>query len=347
MVSFRPGGAKRFGVYWMSIDGQRELLVADETISCNQPVSLAVRPEAPVHPCRVDYRSECATVYLQDVYQGPGLTGVDRRAAKSLRVVALEFRAAGIGSNLNHGPAGDALASTPISIEGAWDVKTILGTTTIHDDGSACFTVPARTPLYFQVLDEKDQMIQTMRSWVSLQPGEVIACIGCHENKNVAPAVTTIGQALKSPPQALTPFCGPPRGFSFVREIQPILDTHCVRCHYLDETPRYAVYASGRAECTASRGIGGQGSRDARVQPPRGSDVRCWQPAEMERFLPSIGRPSCGQLDQHPVRTADASAVSCGRLAESFAQDACRRVPLRHSPLEGGVRSLQCAGSTC
>jgi hypothetical protein len=28
------------------------------------------------------------------------------------------------------------------------------------------------------------------------------------------------------------PFDGPPRGFSFAREIQPILDSHCVRCHH-------------------------------------------------------------------------------------------------------------------
>jgi hypothetical protein len=32
-------------------------------------------------------------------------------------------------------------------------------------------------------------------------------------------------------PQALEPFYGPPRGFSFSREIQPILDRHCTGCH--------------------------------------------------------------------------------------------------------------------
>jgi hypothetical protein len=29
----------------------------------------------------------------------------------------------------------------------------------------------------------------------------------------------------------LQPFYGSPRGFSFPREVQPILDRHCVRCH--------------------------------------------------------------------------------------------------------------------
>ena len=32
-------------------------------------------------------------------------------------------------------------------------------------------------------------------------------------------------------PQKLTPFYGPTRGFSYPKEIQPILDRHCVECH--------------------------------------------------------------------------------------------------------------------
>ena len=38
-------------------------------------------------------------------------------------------------------------------------------------------------------------------------------------------------QAIKAGPQSLIPFYGEPRGFSFSREIQPILDRHCVSCH--------------------------------------------------------------------------------------------------------------------
>ncbi|MHB9062990.1 MAG: HzsA-related protein [Pirellulaceae bacterium] len=240
LVTYQAEGASRFGIYWMSSDGRRELLVADETISCSQPVPLAIRPTPRVRPNLVDYRQESATIYLQDVCQGPGLAGVAREAIKSLRVVALEFRAAGIGSNNNYGPAGGALASTPISIEGAWDVKKILGTARVYEDGSACFTVPARTPLYFQALDEKGQMIQSMRSWMTLQPGETASCVGCHEHKNSAPPVAALSHALAAGPQPLEPFDGPPRGFSFIRELQPILDQHCVRCHYVDEPPTYA-----------------------------------------------------------------------------------------------------------
>ena len=247
LVTFRTEKAPRFGVYFMTIDGRRELLASDTRISCNQPVPLRPRPVPPVRPNLVDYRQDTATVYLHDVYAGPGLSGVAGGTIKGVRVVALDFRAAGIGSNGNSGPAGGAMISTPISIQGAWDVKKVLGTAKVHDDGSACFTVPARTPLYFQALNEKGQMVQSMRSWMTLQPGETVSCVGCHEHKNTSPPVTRLSRAMLTGPQKLEPFYGPPRGFSFIREVQPILDKHCVRCHYLDEPPKYSSHAPSAA----------------------------------------------------------------------------------------------------
>ncbi len=228
----RNQAVKPFGIYFMTIDGQRELLSADPKISCNQPVPLMPRPEPPVRPSRADYGKQAGSYYLQDVYAGPGLAGVPRGTIKRLRVVALEFRAAGIGSNRNQGPAGAALISTPISIGGAWDVKRVLGTAEVYEDGSAAFQVPARTPVYFQALDEKNHAVQTMRSWSTLQPGERLSCVGCHEHKNTAPPLAAVAtQAMKAGPQTLELFYGPPRGFSFAAEIQPILNQHCVRCH--------------------------------------------------------------------------------------------------------------------
>jgi hypothetical protein len=240
LVTFKLAEAPRFGVYWMDVDGHRELLVSDPKISCNQPIPLCPRPVPPVRPNLVDYRKTSGAVYLQDVYAGPGLAGVPRGTIRQLRVVALDFRAAGIGNNGNSGPAGGALISTPISINGAWDVKKVLGTATVHEDGSACFVVPARTPVYFQALDVRGRMVQSMRSWVSLQPGEAVSCVGCHEQKNSAPPAGRATQAMLAAPQPLELFYGPPRGFSFVQEIQPILDKHCVRCHSLDEPPEYS-----------------------------------------------------------------------------------------------------------
>jgi len=69
-----------------------------------------------------------------------------------------------------------------------------------------------------------------MRSWVTLMPGEQASCVGCHERLGDAPEVT-LAQAVYDEPVDLTPWYGPPRGFDFAREVQPVLDAYCVRCH--------------------------------------------------------------------------------------------------------------------
>lgn len=238
LVTYDPYGSgngryvRPYAIYFMTIDGRRELLASDPDISCNQPVPLALRKRPHLRPTLVDYRKKTGTYYLQDIYAGASLKGVARGTVKRLRVVGLEYRAAGVGENRNHGPAGSALISTPIAIgNGSWDVKVVLGDATVYEDGSACFTVPARTPVYFQALDEKGHAVQTMRSWSTLQPGEVFSCVGCHESKNSTPLIAKTTLAMTAGPKPLEPFYGPPRGFSFIKEIQPILDWHCVRCH--------------------------------------------------------------------------------------------------------------------
>ncbi|NOZ22014.1 MAG: hypothetical protein GXP25_13110 [Planctomycetes bacterium] len=233
LVAFKPVGARNFAIYYMTIDGERELLASDPRISCNQPIPLAPRPVPHARPNLVDYRKTNAVMYLHDIYFGPGLKGVPRGTIQGLRVVALEYRAAGVGHNGNSGPAGGAMASTPVSIQGAWDVKRVLGTAKVYEDGSACFIVPPRTPIYFQALDASGHAVQTMRSWATLQPGERFSCVGCHESKSAAPHPRPVTHAMKAGPQELTPWHIGPRGFSFIRNVQPILDRHCVRCHYV------------------------------------------------------------------------------------------------------------------
>ncbi len=239
IVTFKPAGAAfHFRIYWMNRDGDRELLAWDNAISCNQAIPVAGRPVPHERPALVDYRKKSGVFYVQDVYQGPGLAGVPRGTIKKLRVVALAFRAAGVGYNTNKGPAGGALASTPVSIEGTWDVKTVLGTTPVYEDGSACFNVPAALPVYFQALDANNEAVQTMRSWAQLQPGESFSCAGCHESKNSAPPPAPKSRALQIGARDLETVEDAPKGFSFDREIQPILDRHCVRCHFLDQPER-------------------------------------------------------------------------------------------------------------
>ncbi len=231
------GGLGRFNIYFVDVDGRRELLVqgreAGAGVGCKQIIPLAPRPRPHRRPDLVDYRQATGTVYLQDVYEGPGLKGIPRGTIKRLRVVAVEYQAASIGRLDHRGKGGSSTVWTPVAVgHGSWDVKVVLGSATVHDDGSALFEVPARTPIYFQALDAKGHAVQTMRSWTVLMPGEKQSCVGCHEPASTAPpAGRRVSAALAAGRQPLEPFYGPPRGFSFAGEIQPILDRHCSRCH--------------------------------------------------------------------------------------------------------------------
>ncbi len=273
LVIYAPGGWDQpegrrddadFGIYWMDFDGHRELLAWDAKLPCSQPVPLAPRRRPLVWANRVDYSKATGTYYVQDIYAGPGLAGVPRGTIKKLRVVALEYRAAGIGHNGSAGPGGEALVCTPVSVgNGSWDVKKVLGDARVYEDGSALFLVPARTPVYFQALDDRGRAVQTMRSWSTLQPNEFLGCVGCHENKNTFPPTEGYGfnLAMKAGAQPLEDFYGPPRGFSFAREIQPILDRHCIRCHKdreaiqkLVETGRPVLAGSASVQANANGG---------------------------------------------------------------------------------------------
>jgi len=223
LVTFRPQGQKQFGIYFMNSQGERVRLVSDPRISCNQPVPLRARPLPPQPAYPTDWRKKTGAFTIQDIYRGPGLKGITRGTVKKIRVVALDFMATDIGRK--HGPS-------TISDLAAWDVKIVLGESPVYPDGSAAFEVPARTPVYFQAIDANGHVVQTMRSWSTLMPGEVFSCIGCHENKNETVANRHQTTALRRGLKPLDPFYDiTGQGFSFPRMIQPILDGKCVACH--------------------------------------------------------------------------------------------------------------------
>ncbi len=262
---YRRGDAD-FAIYWMDVDGRRELLAWDKRLPCSQPVPLVARPQPLVWANRVDYRQTYGTYYVQDVYTGMGLFGVPRGTVKKLRIVALNFRPAGIGHNGSGGPGGAALVCTPVAVgNGSWDTKTILAEATVYEDGSAMFTVPARTPVYFQALDQHGYAVQTMRSWSTLQPGEFFACTGCHEHKNTAPPAIDYGfsLAMKAGAQHFDAPFETPQGFSFPKVIQPILDRHCIRCHRDRRPIENLLHEPVPVLATAStEGAGGSGDQD-------------------------------------------------------------------------------------
>lgn len=111
--------------------------------------------------------------------------------------------------------------------------KRILGTVPVEADGSASFAVPAEKFVYFQLLDERGMLVQSMRSGTLVQAGERQGCVGCHEDRRQAPPAASgrLALAFGREPSRLQGWHGPARLFDYTREVQPVFDRHCLGCH--------------------------------------------------------------------------------------------------------------------
>ncbi len=270
-------GGQPFGLYWFARDGRRELLAFDPAVSACQAVPLCAREAPKTRMSQVDESKNSGLFYVQDVYYGTAIQGVERGAIKKMRVVALDYRAKGTVALGLHPWGGHATSPCAIN-NGSYDVKHVLGTVDVEEDGSCYFECPSRVPVFFQLLDAQGRMIQNMRSWTMVLPGETFACVGCHEDKNEsinadASSGANATIAAGKVPQKIKPFFEPgdepvqemdrfltdeekaaiaylgpnapqaddvPAGFSYTREVQPIWDEHCVCCHAGSKNPEKA-----------------------------------------------------------------------------------------------------------
>jgi len=215
IVACKPNRKATWGIWLADVFDQLVPLHVSTQHDLFEPIPLHATPRPPVLPSRVDMTRDDAVVFLHDVYSGPGLAGVPRGAVKRLRVFAYHFGYPGMA-----GP--DKVGSG-----GPWEVMRILGTVPVDESGSAAFRVPANTPLSVQPLDADGKALQLMRSWFTAMPGETVSCVGCHDEPRDTPA--TVAETQR--PVDIEPWYGPPRGFDFAREVQPVLDANCTRCH--------------------------------------------------------------------------------------------------------------------
>ena len=217
----------QWGLYLVDAFDNMILLAEQEGQAILEPIPLRPTRRPPVLAGKVDTSRTDAVVYVADVYRGKGLAGIPRGTVKKLRLFTYHFSYHGIGGL--YGVVGS---------DGPWDIKRVLGTVPVEPDGSAAFRVPANTPISIQPLDEKGQALQLMRSWLVGMPGEVVSCTGCHERENETPPVNG-GTALARGPSDIEPWRGPVRGFSYPREVQPVVDKYCLGCHSPDAGGRF------------------------------------------------------------------------------------------------------------
>ena len=206
----------------------------DEEISCWHPYPLRPRTKPPVIASTPDPKLAergLARCVVTDVYEG--MEGVERGTVKYLRVLEEVPRPWAIRKSW-YKDDRDGMAHSAIG-HGHLGLKVQHGIVPVEKDGSAQFHVPAERNLYFQALDENLLAVQTERTHVHYMPGETRSCVGCHETPNrMQRPTTSVPMAMKRRPSDLTPQPGEPTAaklFDYDRQIQPILDRHCIKCH--------------------------------------------------------------------------------------------------------------------
>ncbi|MFH1716987.1 MAG: hypothetical protein ABIF19_06525, partial [Planctomycetota bacterium] len=201
----------------------RDLIKAG--VECHEPRPLKARERERVIPMRSDPQQATGRLILQDVYAGRRMEGVKRGEIKKLLILETLCK-----------PINYSGKMPPISYGGTYTLERILGTVPVEPDGSANMEVPALRSLFFVALDKDDNSVKRMHSFLTVMPGETTSCVGCHEQRQKTPVPTTAGtlQALRRRPSSITPIAGIPDVFDYPRDIQPILDKHCLTCHDYD-----------------------------------------------------------------------------------------------------------------
>ena len=219
LVACKPDKDALWGIYLVDVFDNLTLITEKEGEGLTAPIPLVKRETPPVIPSKIKPDSKEATVFIQDIYEGEGTQGVPRGTIKALRIFAYEY--AYILAPSDHDAQG---------IQSGWDIKRVLGTVPVEEDGSALFTIPANTPVSIQPLDKDGAAIQWMRSWLTGMPGEIVSCVGCHEDQNSIPIPKRTIASAKQARRLETPEGGV-RPFTFRLEVQPVLDRNCVSCH--------------------------------------------------------------------------------------------------------------------
>lgn len=212
--------ATGYGIYLMDVHGNKELIYRAKDHSCYSPIPLRSRSKPRIIPDKVKDvdPSEPGTVIITDIYQG--LDGISRGEVKYLRILETHSK---------------TVRTTPqrcdVGVNSGWDVRGVLGTVPVEEDGSVHFYLPPRKQIFFEAIDENYLEIRRMRNFMNVMPGESVSCTGCHEPYGATATNNTFPQALQRKPSQITPPPWGTEGFSFAKFVQPVLDSKCVNCH--------------------------------------------------------------------------------------------------------------------
>jgi len=200
----------------------------------HEPRPLRPRPRERLIPGRIDRSDPTGRLMLVDVNHSRNMPGVKDGEIKRLLVLETLPK-----------PINFTGGMDPLSYGGTFTLERVLGTVPVAPDGSAYFEVPALRSVFFVALDANNLAVKRMQSFVTLQPGEVTGCSGCHERRTDRPLMQSHPVAFTQPAARITPVANAPDVLDFPRDVQPILDRHCTRCHGYEAGEGGGPYAGG------------------------------------------------------------------------------------------------------
>jgi len=230
LVSYAYGPGDReptgYGLYLLDRWNNRDLIYRDPSFSCFEAFPVKPRPRPAIIPPVPPADRKVGRLCVLDVYAG--LTGIERGQVKYLRVIEE------VPKPVSADCIGFGLQNPVISNYGHYVVKKLWGEVPVEPDGSVYFEAPANAALYFAALDENYMELQRMRALTTLEPGETVTCVGCHEHRTTAPPNGMPG-ALRHAAATIAPPLGGAHGADFAYDVQPVLTRHCVKCHSGDQ----------------------------------------------------------------------------------------------------------------
>ncbi|TAN36791.1 MAG: hypothetical protein EPN23_08270 [Verrucomicrobia bacterium] len=287
---------KTLGVYLVDIYDNITEIASSGDYSYLEPIPVKKRPVPPAIPDMTDPDDKEATLFVQDIYTGPGLKGVPRGAVKQVRIFTYDYYYRNQQDKWRFGHLATA------GIDGPWEPRCLLGTVPVHEDGSVLCKVPANTPVSLQPLDADGKALQLMRSWLTARPGEMVSCVGCHEQASETTGHSKPGNGYGTPDHIQNLF-GPPRGYDFAVEIQPLLDRSCVGCHNSSQSGRPDLSRKTEEEKVRS---------NAEYYKKTGSGIKVpFPPAflALHAYVRRAGAESCYFLQEPGNWTADTSPL--------------------------------------
>ena len=280
IVSHAPDG-EQYGIYRFDAERRRlgERVYDDPVWADIDPQAIVRRPEPQgritiVVDSKATGDIQCLSVYDSDL---PELRDMPPGTVKRVRVV-----------------------------EGARAGPRIIGEARVDHDGSFHLRLPADTPIRFQLLDKSGVSLVDMHNWVWVRRGSRRGCIGCHENRELAPPNRTTDALARPEPQVLIPLPADRRTVDFRRDVAPILRERCATCHTSehptglswtgDDRELYERVMSGTAQSVAklvSPGASRQSALAWRVHGRKldGSET------------PLLRMPPVGRVDSTVIRT--------------------------------------------